>query len=65
MPGLKAKVLKRGRSVVPRREDKIGCASLSLQSSNSASVVVKRIEVVEEVVMIVSNDITAILSQVR
>ncbi len=65
MPVLETMVRKRGRSAEPRREDKIGCACLCLQSSISAGVVVKGIEVVEDVVMMVSNDITAILCQVR
>jgi hypothetical protein len=65
MPGLESEFLKCVRSAESRRKDKTGCASLSLQSSNSASVAVKRFEVVEDVVMMVSNDITAILCQVR
>ena len=49
----------------PAVKTRIGTAAFSLQSSASAGVVDKRLEVVEDVEMMVSNDITAILGHTR
>lgn len=67
MPWIETTALARERNTEPRRKDKNDTAVFRLQSSASAGVVDKRLEVVEDAEMMGCNviTITAILCQVR
>ena len=65
MPWIEIIVLTWERNTEPRRKDKNGTAAFCLQSSVSAGVVDKKLGVVEDAEMMVSNDITDILCQIR